>query len=217
MQEIDTDALLRAIGPSTVLQVETVAGRYAIAGTPIGRVLPVPDDPEAVRRSVRAAVLVGRSRTMRDDATYGVRQLADVALKALSPGINDPTTAQDAIFHLGTLLRELLSRTPPARRCDGDDERVVMLDQQFTPRKVVELAFDEVRLASAELPTVQIYLLEVLSLLEVSLRSAPSDTLAALREQAELIAVLNDRADLPDSDKQRVRSAFEHRFRPRAL
>lgn len=153
---------------------------------------------------------------MRDDATYGVRQLADVALKALSPGINDPTTAQDAIFHLGTLLRELLSRTPPAQRCDGDDGRVVVLDQQSTPREVVELAFDEVRLASAGLPTVQIYLLELLSLLEVSLRSAPPDTLAALREQAELIAVLNERADLPDADKQRVRSAFDHRFGLRA-
>jgi uncharacterized membrane protein len=41
---------------------------------------------------------------MSEDAGYGVRQLVDVALRALSPGVNDPTTAQDAIFHMGTVL-----------------------------------------------------------------------------------------------------------------
>ena len=44
-----------------------------------------------------------------EDAGYGVRQLVDVALRALSPGINDPTTAQDAIFHLGAVLVHRLS------------------------------------------------------------------------------------------------------------
>ena len=51
--------------------------------------------------------------------------LADVALKALSPGINDPTTAQDAMFHLGALLRELLVRQVPARRLSGEEGRVL--------------------------------------------------------------------------------------------
>ena len=56
---------------------------------------------------------VGATRTMQQDVSYGLRQLADVALKALSPGINDPTTAQDAIFHSAAVLTELLHRDPP--------------------------------------------------------------------------------------------------------
>ncbi|CAN5634045.1 DUF2254 domain-containing protein [soil metagenome] len=212
VQEVDTDGLLAAIAPGTTLELETVPGRYAIPGTPIARVLPAPEDPKALCRAVRGAVSVGRTRTMRGDPTYGVRLLADVALKALSPGINDPTTAQDAMFHLGTLVRELLSRSAPARRRVGDRGRVVLLADNVTHREVVTLAFDEVRLASAGQPTVQIYLLELLRLLLVALKDAPTETIAALRQQAELIADLNDRADLPDADRDRVTAAFVHRF-----
>ena len=113
--------------------------------------------------------------------TYGVRQLADVALKALSPGINDPTTAQDAMFHLGALLRELLVRELPARRVTGESGRELVMSQACTHSEMVGLAFDEVRLASAAMPTVQIYLLEILHLIAASVDSTASpEAMAAL-------------------------------------
>ncbi len=94
-----------------------------------------------------AAVAIGRTRTMQQDVSYGLRQLADVALKALSPGINDPTTAQDAIFHAAAVLAELLQRDPPARVHSGADGRRLVLVQQPTHDDLVRLAFDEVRRA----------------------------------------------------------------------
>ena len=69
---------------------------------------------------------------MQQDVTFGVRQLADVALKALSPGINDPTTAQDALFHLGTVVREVVVRAPSERRLVGEDRRQLLLPQNVT-------------------------------------------------------------------------------------
>ena len=215
VQQIDRTALLRALEPGSTMWLDTVAGRYAIAATPLCRVAPPPPDPELLARRVRAAVAVGRTRTARDDVTYGVRQLADVALKALSPGINDPTTAQDAVFHLGALLRELLVREVPARRVTGESGRELVMLQACTYSEVIGLAFDEIRLASAAMPTVQIYLLEILHLIAASLATTASpEAMASLRSQADLILEVSDAAELPALDHERVRSAHRARFGP---
>ena len=98
--------------------METIAGRYAIPSTIVATIWPAVDhaDVDDVGDRVRGALTLGPTRTMVEDVAYGVRQLVDVALKALSPGINDPTTAQDAIFHLGTLLVVRLSSPLTPRR-----------------------------------------------------------------------------------------------------
>ena len=49
----------------------------------------------------RAAVRLGRTRTMEQDLALGFQQLANITLRALSPGVNDPTTAREAIVYLG--------------------------------------------------------------------------------------------------------------------
>ena len=215
VQQIDRTALLKALEPGSTMWLDSVAGRYAIAATPLCRVAPPPPDPELFSRRVRAAVAVGQMRTARDDVTYGVRQLADVALKALSPGINDPTTAQDAMFHLGALLRELLARELPARLVAGESGRALILSQAPTQAEVVGLAFDEVRLASAAMPTVQIYVLEILHLLTASLSATASpEAMASLRSQADLVLEISEAAGLPALDHERVRSAHHARFGP---
>ena len=210
VQQVDVDRLLDAVEPGAIVHVETVAGRYAIAGTPICRVVPTPSDPDGVREALTAAVTIGPTRTMQDDVTYGVRQLADVALKALSPGINDPTTAQDAIFHMGAVVGELLRRRPPDRRRDGEDGRVVYLHEGVTHTDVVDLAFDEIRLAAQDLPSVQVYLLEVLRLL----RDVVDDpeVVGALTAQADRIRDDADRTDAAEEDQDRIRQAHRRRF-----
>lgn len=215
VQQIDRNALLEALEPGATMWLDTVSGRYAIAATPLCRIAPPPSDPELVERRVRDAIAVGQTRTAQDDVTYGVRQLADVALKALSPGINDPTTAQDAMFHLGALLRELLVRQVPSRRLPGEEGRELLMSQACTHAEAVGLAFDEIRLASAGMPTVQIYLLEILHLLDDSLGSiASTGTVAALRSQADLVVQVSEMSDLPALDHERVRSAHRARFVP---
>ena len=216
VQQVDRSALLEALEPGATMWLDTVAGRYAIMAAPLCRIVPTPSDPDAVERRVRSAIGIGQTRTTQDDATYGVRQLADVALKALSPGINDPTTAQDAMFHLGTVVRELLVRHVPARRLAGEEGRQLLMPQSITHAEVLGLAFDEIRLASAGMPTVQIYLLEILHLLEVSLPATTSvEMIAALRSQADLVLEVSEMANLPALDHQRVRSAHRDRFSQR--
>ena len=212
VQIVDSEQVLEAVPPGSTVRVETAAGRYAIPQTPLCRIWPPPDDTERIASSVRTAVTIGPTRTLQQDETFGVRQLADVALKALSPGINDPTTAQDALFHMGALVRELLDRRPIDRvRTDGDK---TLIDAELpTPDDIVTLAFDEVRLAALGAPAVLIYLLEILRLVRDSLEEADhADAIRALATQAALVAEIGERSDLPSADHERVRRAFESRF-----
>ncbi|WP_299445065.1 DUF2254 domain-containing protein [uncultured Phycicoccus sp.] len=213
VQNVDYDALLAGLPSGSRTRLDTFAGQYAVQETPICHVFPPPEDAAAVERAVRAAVIVGETRTLQQDVAYGVRQLADVALKAMSPGINDPTTAHDAVSHLGSVLADLLRRRPPARTLRGREGQVLLVPHATTHARLVDLAFDEVRIASAEQPTVLIYLLAVLDQVEQSLHGLDRrDAVDALRRQADLVRAMNEEADVPEADRDRVRRAYDQRY-----
>ncbi|WP_436796185.1 DUF2254 domain-containing protein [Actinospongicola halichondriae] len=210
IQQIDFERIASAAG-SGHARLHVAVGRYAVPGTPLCTISPSPEDADEARDIVRGALVVGDARTAQQDVTYGVRQLADVALKALSPGVNDPTTAQDAIFHLGGVVRELLRRDPPpAMRKVGDCH--IEVSEDATHADVVALAFDEIRLAANGLPTVCIYLLEVLDLLDEALRDRPSEVTQGLRDQASLVRDGAAIATLLDHDRRRIEDAYDARF-----
>ncbi len=213
VQEMDVEALLACLPPGGQMRVETFPGRYAISGTPFATVTPPIDDSDGLARVIDSAIAIGDTRTLQQDVSYGLRQLADVALKALSPGINDPTTAQDAIFHAGAVLAELLRRDPPASLLVGDAGRRLVLDQQHTHAELVQLAFAEVRRAAAGQPTVCVYLLEALELVVETVRATGlTDRIAPLEEQARLVLAGAEAADLLPHDLEVVREAYAKRF-----
>jgi len=215
VQQIDLDELVRSAGAEGTVRLHTAPGRYAVEGTPICTITPAPGDAddEAIARA-RAAVGIGSTRTMQQDPSYGLRQLADVALRALSPGINDPTTAQDAIFHSTSVLANLLHRSPPPDVIDGSDGRQLQMEQQPTHDQLVRLTFDEVRRAARSQPLVCVYLLESLELLHESLSHAGlTDRLSVLEQQAELVvAGCTSSTALLRSDVAVVEEAYRRRF-----
>ncbi len=214
VQNIDYGRLLDVLPTGSIARLDTFAGRYAIEHAPVCHVWPPPTDLESTADRVRSAVMIGETRTLQQDVEYGVRQLSDVALKALSPGINDPTTAHDAMSHLGTVLSDLLRRPLPASQVADDDGRVLLLPHATTYPSLVGLAFDEIRIAADGQPTVLIYLLDLLHQVENSLgdRSHP-DAVEALRRQADLVRSMNEDAEQQEADRDRVREAFERRYR----
>ena len=214
LQSIDLERLASAADPGGTVRLETSVGRYAVADTALCTIWPRPLDADAATKQALGSVVIGEARTSPQDVAYGVRQLADVALRALSPGINDPTTAQDAMFHMGSVLRELFSRRPPPARRAMADHRTLLLAEEETHEELVGLAFNEVRIVSADLPTMSTYLLELISLL---LASLDEDDLAysgdALLRQARLIRDgVEASTTLLPSDIRRVLRACDERF-----
>lgn len=88
----------------------------------------VADVTSDVEQEVRDAVQIGRERSMDQDVAYGIRQLVDIAVRALSPGVNDPNTAVATVLHLTVVYRRLLARQlgPVVVTDDRDEARILV-------------------------------------------------------------------------------------------
>jgi uncharacterized membrane protein len=226
IQRIDYDRLLKMLPHGTTLHLEVATGRYAVLGAPLGALVPAPGDmgdshdddddddrrTERIEQGCRSAVQVGPARTSRQDVGYGIRQLTDVALRALSTGVNDPTTAQDALFHICVILRELLERRPPPVVLLDDHDRRVVRHHAYEHRELVDVAFEQFRRAAADEPSVCVYLLESIHLLGESLDRATDDARRALVDQAQLVVRSCESGQNIDHDIELVREAFRKRF-----
>jgi uncharacterized membrane protein len=98
-----------------VVRLARGVGDHVVAGTPIAWAWPrVPDQPPPtpalLAEAVADAVQVGFERTMVQDVLFGLRRLVDIANRALSPAVNDPYTAIQAVHHLSVLLCLLVRR-----------------------------------------------------------------------------------------------------------
>lgn len=121
--QVDTDRLVRLAQRADVVLVSDVqVGSFVPDGAPLLSVHR--GDAAALDESaVCSAFALGRDRTMQTDVAFGFRQLADIAARALSPGVNDPTTAVQALDALHDLLRRLATRhLPTGAYADGDGE-----------------------------------------------------------------------------------------------
>ena len=144
IQGIDADALFAvARERNVIVRMERGIGEFVIDGSPLAATAGEPLDDDALRK-VYAAYSVDIHRTVDQDAAYGIRQIVDVALKALSPGINDTTTAINCIDFLGAILARLAQRSiDTPYRSDGGQVRVVTRGPTF-PSLLAE-AFDQIR------------------------------------------------------------------------
>lgn len=218
LQLVDERAVLAAVDDGASVWLETTPGRYVIAGTPLCRVWPPPPDAASAQRvasRIEAAMQLGRSRTMQQDPGYGLRQLVDIALVALSPGVNDPTTAVDAAFHLGSVLFATLGCPPPQGLRD-ERGAVLVPAEAPTHADLVRLAFDEVRRDAATRPSVCRALLEVLHHVAHSRewdRDSP-EVQGELRRQAGLVVDGCVAAGPLPADLATVVLAHERRFGP---
>ena len=213
VQLVDFDRLIERVPENATLILHSYAGRYAVEGTAMCTVLDL-DDSESIPSDtdLRETVAIGNTRTMQQDVSYGVRQLADVALRALSPGINDPTTAQDAIFHLTSVVAESL-RHSPIKSLRGDGGRTVVLCEAPDHVGLIRLAFEEVRRAASGQPAVCIYLLEALRLLAESIEDDRwPEAVEEIRTQAGLVVTGCELSRLVPEDLASVRDAHRIRF-----
>lgn len=205
IQAIDADALLDLADELTVVvRMEKGIGEFVIEASPLASVSGNPPDDETVRK-LNAAYSVGRHRTIHQDAGYGIRQIVDVALKALSPGINDTTTANNCVDYLGSILARLTTRRIESPyRSDGGQLRLITLGPTF-PGLLAE-AFDQIRQNAEGNVAVLGRLLQVLGTLVE--RTSDEQRARALRQQAELVAETVERSVPSAHDRATIQAAL---------
>ena len=166
---LDEPALLAAAREaSAVLMIHRAPGNSLVAGTPIGVAWPLAGhyfDEEVLaelRHRAAEAVHTGPERTAAQDVGFGLRQLTDVATKALSPGINDPTTAIHAIGHSSALLVELAARDLAPRVLHDQDHTVRVVLHRSAFADLLDTAISQPRRYGAADPAVLTRLLWLL-------------------------------------------------------
>ncbi len=204
IRDIDADALFAiAREQGIVVRMERAIGEFVIENSPLASVAGKEPDDESIRK-LNAAYNVGRDRTVQQDAAYGIRQIVDIALKALSPGINDTTTAINCIDFLGAIVARLAPRPFAARdRSDGSQLRLIARGPTF-PGLLAE-AFDQIRQNAEGNVAVLTRLLQVLEI--VATRTTDVHRRAALRQQADLIAETAKRSVPSAHDRATIQMA----------
>jgi uncharacterized membrane protein len=172
-----------------VIAMEPYIGDFVLEGQMLARLSPRQVVDARVIERVRNAFLLGAERSPEQDVEYGIVEISDIALRALSPGINDPTTACQCIDRLAEILLALGTRSPPdaERTAEG---HVHFVARHTTLERAAGLAFDQIRHFGASNPTIVAKLLSsvtaLVDLLPSSRRGPLLKQRAALHHAAQL-------------------------------
>jgi uncharacterized membrane protein len=145
---------------------------------------PAPD-PRAFIPALDAGVRIGFERTLEQDAALGIRQLVDVACKALSPAVNDPYTAVQAVDHLSVIFCAL-ARCPLGNHVvrGGSGAAVIVPGRRFPDYLAVMCGL--IRRYGAREPTVAHALLRLLGNCATMVGDDP-ERRTAIEEQARIV------------------------------
>ncbi|MGE5171328.1 MAG: DUF2254 domain-containing protein [Rudaea sp.] len=204
VQNVGSEVLLQcACRLDAVVRLPHRVGDFVVEGQPLVTVDGGGKIDDELAAALRGAVSVGDQRTVEQDVAFGLRQIVDIALKAVSPGINDPTTATMCLDYLSALLVDLATRRFPDRpRYDQGRLRVVAEVPTFA--SLLALAIEEIRLTARDQPVVLRKLIDVLARV-TDATGAPSRR-AALRLQ---LGFIGDATAGVDDAQYRALLAFE--------
>ena len=212
VQQISRNAVLAALPSGSTVRLETRVGAYIIRGEPLVRVWPKPaaETAHEAARLIGEAVIIGVSRTMQQDIDFALRQLNDIGLRALSPAVNDPTTATEAILRVTSVMRPLLRTELPAQAQRDDEGRTLLSPWDLDHAEYVHHAYGQVRLYVVPHPDVTLTLIRSIRMLRAAAESAAadrSDAVAALDEEIAAILEAAAAAGTPDIDLDPLRAA----------
>lgn len=191
IRSIDRSRLLTlAIKHDIVVREEHPVGHHVVSGTPIARWWPrdplrhVDDDERAeINGPLASAIGLAYERTASQDIGFGIRQLVDIASRALSPGVNDPTTAVHTLGHISATLCSIADMPVQSTGLSDDDDlvRVIIKTHDFV--SLLDIAMTQPRRYGASDPGVVERLFQLLQ--EVGYRAQRPEQSAAVSEQID--------------------------------
>ena len=198
VQRLDYEALVEAAAArDVVLWMRREPGGFVVSGTPLAVAAPADRCDAALEQDVRHASVMGPDRTLWQDPEFAIKQLVEVALRALSPGVNEPFTATTCIDRLTQALAWIATSPLTASSwCDnGNVPRVYSRPQRF--ETLLRASHDPIRIFAGPNPAIYARLLDSVS--ELAFVAGRPEDRQALRQQADVIRRAAD-AQLTDTD-----------------
>nr|WP_040581405.1 DUF2254 domain-containing protein [Methyloferula stellata] len=216
LQQLDEEGLATwAAEHKANIRLLARPGDYVFPGAPIALVTPM---VEGVATAIQKATALGPQRISSADLEFAVRQLVEVAVRALSPGINDPHTAMSVLERLGAALCKLAPRHL-ASGVSIKDGRPVLVVPRVDYDGLTDTMFHMIRQNAAGSSAVLIRMLEVLTAV-VSCEREPK-RIASLQRHVDLVLGDGERsiktpADLDDLRKRHRRFGLMRQGGPAA-
>jgi uncharacterized membrane protein len=202
LQIIDGDALLAlATAEDLVVRLERKPGHYVVAGCPLLLIWPGSRVTDQLAKQVQSLFVLGNQRTSDQDIEFGVNQLVEMAVRALSPGINDPFTAIACVDQLGSALCRLAARDMPSPYRYDRQNQLRLIARADTFRGIVDATFTPLRQYGRSSAAVTIRVLETIALV-AGFVHRPEDR-ATLLLHARMIS-RGAREALPEEEDRRV-------------
>ena len=203
-QHLDHGALVAATrDASAILVFRFRPGQFVLRGEPLASVLPS-TAARSLERAIDRHVAVGRHRTLTQDAEFGIAQIVEVAIRALSPAVNDTFTGVACVDWLADALL-ILAENPPLEGNWYDSGGALRVWIPATRiERLAKLAFDQIRQASTSTPAVLIRQLHVIGRLAPRM---PAAARCALAEQAD--AIREAASGLVALDRRDLEAAYE--------
>ena len=208
LQAVDSAALVEvACEHDTEIRLLCRPGHFLQKGESIAEVRDAPEDLEGFAKGVRGALVFGRVRTDAEDPEYAVRAIVEIALRALSPGVNDPYTAVTCTDWLGERLRQILTGQLPARLQRDDSGAIRLRRLDLTVGRYFDAAFNDLRQSAEGNVSVLIRIAETLARLDKVAEG--SEARDAILRHSKLIARACKRSVPEEEDREDMQERLE--------
>lgn len=207
LQAIDNEELMKiACKYNLLVHIKFQPGRFIVKGSDLVMVFPGERVNQKLVKQINNAFLLGKERTEQQDVEFPINQLVEIALRALSPAVNDPFTAIRCVDRLGAGLSGLVQRNFPSPYRYDDNRKLRVIVEPFTFEQIVGQAFNQIRQYAQSDAAVTIRLLEAIALI-----ATHTDNLkyrAVLRCHADMILRGSQQGLSEEQDRKDVHERY---------
>jgi uncharacterized membrane protein len=163
LQAIDVNGLINiATDAGIIIKLELRPGNYVIELSRLASVWPGEKINQGQKDKVIDVFIIGQDRTYEQDLEFAFDQLVEIAIRALSPGINDPFTAIICIDRIGSALSQLAQRQFPSPYLYNKNNKLCVISKPTLFSDIADAAFNQIRQYGRSSAAVTIHLLEVI-------------------------------------------------------
>jgi uncharacterized membrane protein len=208
LQEIDHAPLVRAAaGEGALISIPVRPGQFILQGEILATIAPA-TALTTIAPLVERHIRLGRHRFLSQDLEFGVAQIVEIAIRALSPAINDTFTGIACVDLLGDALTVLVEAPQVSGSWYDRDGHVRLHVRPLLMPRLVKQAFDQIRQAAADNPAVLIRLLSTIGRLGPRMRAAADR--AALLDQATAVWETTNTRTQVSMDRADIEAAWEN-------
>ena len=186
LQAIDDEELINiACKYNLLVRLATRPGKFVVKGSDLVMVFPEERVNAKLVKQINDAFILGRERNEQQDIEFPIDQLVEIAMRALSPGINDPFTATRCIDRLNAGLCHLVQRDFPSPYRYDKNNKLRVIAQGATFPELVDRAFNQIRRYGKSDAAVANHLLDAIA--TIATYTNNNKYCAALQHHAEMI------------------------------